>query len=148
MYSRAVRLFVKLAVWLLVVILVSLAALFWRPLAGEGAWIRQIAQGQLILVAVSVTSSAVGYAAMARVNGTAENLRILIIALGLVVLVISLLLYGGYSNLPNLAGSAATESPAAPHNLALNSYLVFLASLIIGGVSIYVTDRSEQEANE
>lgn len=142
-------LFIKLMVWLLVVVAVSLAALVWRPLVGEGAWIQQIAQGQLILVAVTVTASAVGYSAMAEVSGGAKSLKNIIVALGVVVLVLSLLLYGAYSfqvgteaHTPSIPNS----NSAIPHNVAFNSYILFVASLIIGAISIYLADRSEQEA--
>jgi hypothetical protein len=126
----------KLILWSSVVVGVSVICLAARPLEGDLSWTAAIYHGELVLVAVTVTASAVGYAAMASVKGTLDLLKVAVIGLGIVQLVLSIFVYAGFSH-PSSGNLRSASS------VAIESYVLLAASVLIGAASNYVTHRAE-----
>lgn len=126
----------KLILWCLVVVGVSIICLAWRPISGDVPWSAAIQHGELVLVAVTLTASAVGYAAMASVTGTLDLVKTLVIGLGILELVLSIGVYASFSD----PAPAAVHSPSS---VSSTSYLLLAASLVIGAASTYVTHSAD-----
>jgi hypothetical protein len=126
----------KLILWSSVGVGVSVTCLAWRPIVGDLSWTAAIQRGELVLVAVTVTASAVGYAAMASVKGALDLLKVVVIALGTVELVLSIGVYAGFSQ-------PSSGSLHSAYSVALDSYILLAASVLIGAASTYLTHRAE-----
>lgn len=115
---------------------VGVACIAWRPIVGEISWTAAIKHGELVLVAVPLTASAVGYAAAASVRGKLDAVKCVVVGLGIVALVMSMGVYGAMSDPP-------------PHQTvhiernAVESYVILAVSVLLGSLSTYVTHRSE-----
>ncbi len=133
----------KLVLWLCVIVGVSLATLVWRPLAGRGTWLSQIDHGELVLVAIGVSASAVGYSAMAPTLPGQENIRAGVISFGILSLALSMLVYAAFSD-----GPQAVAGDGRPTALYISrvSYVFFVASLITGAASTLLLHRAETGA--
>lgn len=137
----------RLTLWLFLVVGVSLAALVWRPIAGESRWIDEISNGELVLVAITLLASAVGYAAMATVGGGLDMLKAVVIGSGVVVLVLALGVYASFStepdSLPQATEVESSLDQAESDGVAATSYWIFGAALALGVSSIYLTYRHQ-----
>jgi cytochrome bd-type quinol oxidase subunit 2 len=115
----------ELTLWVLGV-LVSLCFIAWHPLVGDATWTSAIQRGEMLLLAVTLCGSAVGYAAFASASGTRDMWKAIVIALGLVATVICGLLYASFSQ-----GVAHSE-----YSVAWKSYVAFGTSAIVGTAAV------------
>jgi hypothetical protein len=127
----------KLLIWGCLGVGVSVAALAWRPIAGQVSWTGAIEHGELILIAVTLLASAVGYAAMASVDGGADLAKSVVVGFGLMSLIFAIGVYADLSD-PNTGNNIDT------HKAAVESYVILAASIFLGALSTYVTHRSEE----
>lgn len=126
----------KLFMWTCLGVGVSVACLAWRPITGEESWTVSIEHGELVLVAVTLLASAIGYAAMASVSGGPDLVKHAVIGLGLVALILAIGVYAGFSDPP--AGASVNVRQTAGE-----SYVLLACSIFLGSLSTYVTHRSE-----
>jgi cytochrome bd-type quinol oxidase subunit 2 len=116
-------------VWLLGVAL-ALLAIAWHPLAGDATWTSEIQRGELMILALTLSGTAVGYAAIGAGGRTRDVLKLLVIILGLVVALLCGLLYSSFSQ-----GALHPE-----HSVAWKSYAALGASAILGVASVVLTE--------
>jgi hypothetical protein len=124
--------FKYLVVWLLG-LAVGLCAIGWHPIAEEATWTSQIQRGELLLLAVTLSVTAVGYAVIGAGSGKRDALKYIVIFFGVVVAVLCLLLYASFSQ-----GALHSE-----HSVAWKSYVALTASALLG-VSAVVLTESER----
>lgn len=129
----------RLVVWACLVVGVSVVTLIWRPITDKGSWLSQIDHGELILVAIAIHASAVGYAAIAPSGEKSKTLKTIVIAPGTVILILSVLVYSSFVQGPS---PSAHGVPSAQY-IADISYVLFVAALLIGMASMYLTYKSE-----
>jgi hypothetical protein len=91
----------------------------------------------LVLVAVTLLASGVGYAAIATVSGGADLVRYFVVGTGIVVLIFSIGVYAAFSD---PSGTASVDV----RQTAFESYVLLASSIFLGSLSTYVTHRSEQ----
>lgn len=127
----------KLVLWACLGVGVSVASLAWRPIVGETTWTASIEHGELVLIAVTLIASAVGYAAMASVNGGADLAKNIVVGFGLVSLILAIGVYASLSDPPS-------KNSIDVHSAAIESYVLLGTSIFLGSLSTYVTHRSEQ----
>jgi hypothetical protein len=124
----------KLFFWACFGVGVSVVCVAWRPIVGEVSWTVAIEHGELVLIAVTLIASAVGYAAIAQVDGGAEAVRSVVIGLGIIVLLLSMAVFVGMSK---ASGSIDHKRVAG------DSYALLAVSVLLGSLSTYVSHRSE-----
>ena len=133
----AVRVFVGLGL--------GVASLLWRPLAGTSQWTHEIYRGELILLSVATLGAGIAQVALAKVeDGLARLLRMLVIAPGMFLLVVTLGVYAEHRRRVALPMVQRPSFQAA----AGSSYRFAIAAVVVAIASTYVSYRSDMEAIE
>lgn len=121
--------FKYLTVWILG-LAVGLCAIGWHPIAEESTWTSQIQRGELLLLAVTLSATAVGYAAIGANSGKRDALKYIVILFSLVVAFLCILLYASFSQ-----GALHSE-----HSVAWKSYVALTASALLGVAAVVLTE--------
>lgn len=132
----------RYVVWLSAGIGVSVVTLLWRPLVADASWYEVIGRGELMLVALGVTASAVGYG-----GGTSPPkgsrlavLRTLVLWPGILFLLLCAGMYIGIS--ANLDDPSVAKR-LSEGSIAVRSYFVLATSVVFGSAATYLVHASE-----
>jgi hypothetical protein len=120
--------------WLTVVVGISVAALLLKAVSGASTWSHTLRQGDLLLVGIGLTASAIAYTAA--VPGGITRAKAAVIGPGLLFLFIAAVVYA-------LVGDNPSSSRLSPGAISVLSYVFFGVSMIFGCSSTYLTYRRE-----
>jgi predicted anti-sigma-YlaC factor YlaD len=128
----------KFVYWGCLSVAFSVVIVAGRSLAGDAYWTTAIRRGELVIVAATLTASAVGYAAVATVTGRADIAKTIVIGPGIIVLTITIFIYSSFSD---------PSKNHTVHEVASQSYVLLAVAVVLGSLATFVTHRAGVEAS-